>query len=217
MKRKVFWLFPIFIFIATSLRAAVPTVSFKDAYDGLTKDQISRLKAGEVVILDKDQSQGVETEHFIQAALYFSLPVDEVYKLLSNTLAQEKYLGKLYKVTSVEDHGSWNKEDFTAKISFITINYRVQHNFQPDKYYFYWALDPTYKNQLKHLEGYWKLYKIDEKHTVARYGTIVNTSDLIPKSIQEYLTTKDLPDSLGGVKKYIDSDGAWAKPGYIKH
>jgi hypothetical protein len=69
---------------------------------------------------------------------------------------------------------------------------------------------------LKHLEGYWRLYKIDDNHTLARYGTIVSFSELIPKSIMETLTRQNLPTSLNAVKKYVDSGGTYAKPGYKK-
>jgi len=216
MKRRLLWLIPVCILLAIGLMGAELTVNFKDGWDGLSPDQIKRLKDGQVVILDKDQSQGVELQRFIQAAMIFNQPIDTAWALFRQTERQEQYLPRLYKVTVVEEHPTWNKNDFFVKFSFINIIYRVQHNFQPEKYYFYWTLDPGYKNDLKHLEGYWKLYKLDDKHTLARYGTIVNTSDLIPKSIQEYLTKQDLPESMNAVKKYIDSNGAFAKPGYKK-
>jgi hypothetical protein len=206
----------ILLVLAAASSAKVPTVNFSNAWDGLAPDQVSRLRAGEIVILDKDQSQGTDLERFIQAAIMLNQPIDVAWQLFRQTERQEQYLPRLYRSIMVEDKGSYNKNDFIVKISFITINYRVEHDFQPDKYYFYWALDPSYHNDLKHLEGYWKLFKIDDKHTLARYGTIVNSSDLIPKSLQDALTRKDLPESMDAVKKYIDSNGTYAKPGYQK-
>lgn len=216
MKRRILWLIPACLLIAGSLVAKVPTVSFKDGWDGLNPDQVKRLKEGKVVILDKDQSKGSEMQRFIQAAMILNQPVDKCWAIFRQTQKQEQYLPKLYKVTTVEEHPNWNKEDFFVKVSFVNIKYRVQHNFEPDKYYFYWALDPSYNNDLKQLEGYWKLFKLDDKHTLARYGTIVNTSDLIPKTIQEFMTKQDLPESMDAVKKYIDSGGTYAKPEYKK-
>jgi len=202
--------------LAFASSAEVPTVSFENGWDGLTANQVRELKAGKIVILDKDQSQGTDWQRFIQAAIIFDQPVDVAWGLFRQTDRQEQYLSRLYKCVTVEDKGTYNKVDFFVKVSFINIDYRVQHNFEPENFYFYWTLDPGYKNKLKHLEGYWKLFKIDDTHTLARYGTIVNTSDLIPKSIQEALTRQDLPQSLDAVKKYIDSNGVYAKPGYKK-
>jgi hypothetical protein len=216
MKKVMLWLIPACLFFGVGLMGAMPTVNFKDGWDGLNPDQVKRLRDGQVVILDKDLSQGAQLQRFIQAAMILNQPIDQAWALFHDTQRQEQYLPRLYKVTTVEDHPTWNKEDFFVKLSFINLSYRVQHNFEPEKYYFYWTLDPGYKNDLKHLEGYWKLFKIDDKHTLARYGTIVNTSDLIPRSIQEFLTKQDLPESMDAVKKYIDSNGTFAKPGYKK-
>jgi len=205
-----------FILLAVIAGAQTPAASFKTAWEGLTPGQISRIKAGQIVILGKDQSKGKEAQRFIQAAMIFDQPVDTVWKLFRQTDRQAQYLPRLDKAVTVEDQGSWNKVDFLVKFALIKIDYRVQHNFEPDHYYFYWSLDPGYKNDLKHLEGYWKLFRVDENHTAARYGTIVNTSNLIPKSIQGYLTRKDLPASLEAVKKYINSNGEYKKPGEEK-
>lgn len=194
----------------------MPTVNFANGWEGLTPDQARDLKAGKIVILDRDQSQGTDWQRFIQAAVIFEQPIDVVWGLFRQTARQEQYLAKLNKCVTVEDKGTYDKVDFFVKFSFISINYRVQHDFDPQNYYFYWSLDPGYKNKLKHLEGYWKLFKLDEQHTLARYGTIVNTSDLVPKSIQEVLTRQDLPQSLESVKKFIDSNGKYAKPGYTQ-
>jgi len=193
--------------------AKVPTVSFANGWEGLTPEQVQRVKNGEVVLLDKDTSKGTDMARFIQAALIVTRPIEDSWKLFRQTARQAEYLPKLYKCVTIEDKGSYDKVDFFVKFAFINIDYRVQHNFEPDKYYFHWALDPAYKNDLKELEGYWKLFKIDDQHTLARYGTNVNASDLIPKSIQEALTRKDLPESMEAVKKYFDSGGTYAKSG----
>lgn len=196
--------------------AGVPSANSPEAWKGLTPDQIRRVKSGEVVILDKDQSSGEEAKRFIQSAIIFNQPIDVVWKIFRHTEKQEQYLPRLVSSPLVEDHERWNLNDFFVKFAFVNIKYRVRHNFEPENYYFYWALDPSYKNDLKHLEGYWRLYKVDENHTLARYGTMVIISELIPKSIMEEMTRRDLPESMEAVKKYIDSGGTYTKPGYQK-
>ena len=202
------------IFIGTSLSA--PDTDNEDAWKGLTEAQINKVKSGEVVILDKDQSKGEESGRFIQAAVIFNQPIEVVWKLFRQTEKQEQYLPDLVESQLVEDNGNWDRVDFFVKILFIDIRYRVKHNFEPENYYFYWGLDHDYKNDLKHLEGYWRLYKLDDNHTLGRYGTIVILSSVIPKSIMEIMTRQNLPTNMSAVKKYIDSGGSYAKPNYKK-
>jgi len=196
--------------------ARVPTIDDPEAFQGLSPEQIQAVKAGEVVILHKDQDSKGDTQRFIQSAILFNQPIDVVWQLLHQTEKQDEYLPRLYKCELVERQANWDKIDFFIKVLFVNIDYRVKHNFDDENYYMFWALDPDYPNDLKHLEGYYRLYKVDENHTLARYGTIFVLSGLIPKSIQEILTRQDLPVSLDAVKKRIDSNGAYTKPDFKK-
>ncbi len=194
----------------------VPVADNPEAWKGLTQDQVKKVKAGEIVILDKNLSSSDEAKRFIQTAMIFNQPIDAVWTLLSQTEKQEQYLRSLFDSPIIETHPTWNLSDFYVKVAFIDLKYRVRHDFESEKYYFHWNLDPSHENDLKHLEGYWRFYKIDQSHTLARYGTIVVVSELIPKSIMEEMTRRDLPESMQSVKKYVESGGTYAKPGYVK-
>jgi hypothetical protein len=202
--------------LARSGPAAVPSADNPEAWQGLTAEQVRKVKAGEIVIMGANTPQGDETKRFIQAAMILNQPIDTAWALFRQTEKQEQYLSELIKCTRAEDHGNWDKMDFFVKILFVTIKYRDIHHYEPQNYYFYWALDPDFKNDLKQQEGFWRLYKLDAKRTLGRYGTIVQVSDLIPKSVMEVMTKQMLPKDMGAVKKYIDSGGTWAKPGYQK-
>jgi len=204
------------LLLARAGLAAVPTADDPKAWEGLTPAQIQKVKAGEIVIMGADQPQGDEAKRYIRAAMILNQPIDTAWALFRHTEKQEQYLPELVKSTLAEDHGNWDRIDFFVKILFVNINYRDIHHYEPENYYFYWALDPDHKNDLKQQEGYWRLYKLDDKRTLGRYGTIVQLSDLIPKSIMETMTKQNLPVDMAAVKKYIDSGGTWAKPGYTK-
>ncbi|HUT54874.1 MAG TPA: hypothetical protein VM658_15895, partial [bacterium] len=62
--------------------------------------------------------------------------------------------------------------------------------------------------------GFWRLYKIDGQHTLARYGTWVEVSSIIPDFLMERLTKSNLPVNMEAVYKYINSGGTFRKPGY---
>ena len=209
------WLLGVFV-LARSGLAAAPSADNLEAWKGLTPEQIKQVKAGEILILGANTPQGDEAKRFIQAAMILNQPIDTAWALFRHTEKQEQYLPELVKSTRAEDHGNWDRIDFFVKLLFFNIRYRDIHHYEPENYYFYWALDPDFKNDLKQQEGYWRLYKLDDKRTLGRYGTMIQLSDLIPKSIMEAATKQNLPVDMEAVKKYIDSGGTWAKPGYQK-
>ena len=69
----------------------VPVADNPEAWKGLTQDQVKKVKAGEIVILDKNLSSSDEAKRFIQTAMIFNQPIDAVWTLLSQTEKQEQY------------------------------------------------------------------------------------------------------------------------------
>lgn len=59
--------------------------------------------------------------------------------------------------------------------------------------------------------GFYNVYSIDENTSLLEFGMLLETSALVPKFVQDYLTKQDLPEALAAVKKYMDSGGTWAK------
>jgi len=185
----------------------------ENPWQGLTEEQVQKLKQGEIIILHQEK-EGKEGERLIKAVMILNQSIDEVFNFLCQTERQEEYLPRLERSILIEEDENGNITEFRIKALFINIIYRVRHHYDPKHYRLYWELDPNFDNDIKHLEGYYQLYKINEHQTLARYATVVILSDLIPRSIQELLTKKDLPQSLGAVKKWIDSGGKYNKPEY---
>ncbi len=183
-----------------------------DPWEGLSKEEIEKIKQGEIIILDQEKEKG--GERLIKAVMLLEQPIEQVWTLLCQTERQEEYLPRLKRSILIQGDENGNITEFRVKVLFINIVYRVRHHYDSANYHLYWELDPDFNNDLKHLEGYYQLYKINEHQTLARYATIVVLSDLIPRSIQELLTKKDLPQSLGAVKKWVDSGGKYVKPEY---
>jgi hypothetical protein len=190
---------------------AVPSTDDPKAWADLTPDQIAKVKAGELVILQEDQSSSDRQKRLIRCAMVFNQPIDRAWAVLTQTDKQHEYLPRLDKCVLVKREANWDQVDFFVKVLFININYRVKHEFEPDQYYFHWALDPTYKNDLNHLEGFWQLYQMPDGRTLGRYGTKVIMAPYFPESVQEFMTRRDLPEALGALKKRVDSGGAWHK------
>ena len=190
---------------------APPTTADPKAWEGLTPEQIAAVKQGEMVILQEDQSNTGEQKRFIRCAMVFDQPIEKAWALIGQTERQDEYLPGLDNCELVKREGNWDQVDFHVKIFFVKIDYRVKHERDPERYYQWWNLDPSYDNDLAHLEGYWQFYAMDDGRTLGRYGTKLVVARFIPDSIQEYLTKNDLPKNLDAVRKWINSAGAWHK------
>jgi hypothetical protein len=183
------------------------------AVQGLSASDWKKLEAGEIVILKEMDRK--ENKAFIQSALIFQKPIEEVHGLLTRTERQEEYLPHLDRAILIKREGNRDNIEFLLHFSFIDIRYQVKHYYgEPGEYRMSWALNPDFKNDLAQLEGYWKFYRLDKSRTLARYGTLVKVGRLIPKFIEDALSRKDIPKSLGQLKKWVESGGTWTKPEY---
>ena len=197
--------------IAILTLGAVPTVDHPDAWKGLSAEQVKKVMAGEVVLLNEDTSKGEEDQkRFIYAAMIFDQPIEQVWKLHIDVDKQYRYLPDLVASPLVDKE----RCDFHVKIMMINIYYRVKYNFDKENYKFSWSLDPSYDNDMKRVDGFWELYKIDDKRTLGRYGTNIEVTSLIPEFIMDKLTRSNLPTTMDGCYKYIQSGGKWTKPGF---
>ncbi|MGB9736613.1 MAG: hypothetical protein ACP5JP_04330 [bacterium] len=192
------------------IKLASPPLPQK-ALEGLSITDIANLEAGKIVVLKQDSGEGKNKQSLIKASLVFNQPIDRVWDLLKQTDRQKEYLPHLKDAQIIEANSKGNITQFMLKIMFFNIRYRVDHKFENSKFRLTWHLDPDYKNDLKELYGYYQLYKIDDTHTLARYGSKVDIGLLVPTFIEDSLTRKDLPTALGNVKKWIDSDGKFRK------
>ena len=186
-----------------------PTIKDPEATQGLTPEAVERAKRGEIVIV-KAEGGG---QALIQVAMLFDVPIQEAYRILRQTDKQCEYLESCDENILIERTADHDVVEFHVKILAWTLKYWVRHQWDDKKYRTWWSLDPKFKSDLKHLEGYWRLYYVDDNHTFARYGTRLIFKDFIPKSIQDSLTRRDLPKSLEAVRKRINSHGTYKKKG----
>ena len=181
------------------------------ALEGLSVTDIARLEEGKIVVLKQDSGEGKNKKSLILASLLFNQPINKVWEMLKQTDRQKEYLPHLRVAKIIQGDNNGNITEFMLKIMFFNIRYRVDHSFDNADYKLSWHLDPNYKNDLKELYGYYRLYKVDDTHTLARYGSRVDIGLLVPGFIEDALTRKDLPTALGNVKKWIDSGGTFRK------
>ncbi|MCL4477654.1 MAG: hypothetical protein M1381_00935 [Deltaproteobacteria bacterium] len=193
-----------------TIKLSSPPLSPK-ALAGLTITDINNLEAGEIVILKQDSKSENRNKSLIKASLVINKPIEKVWRLIKCTECQAQYIPDLEESNLVNSYKNGNTVAFTVKALFFTIRYRVNHYFQDNDYRLTWKLDKSYKHDIKDLYGYWQFYKIDDDHTLARYGSKLDVGSFVPEFVENYLTRKDLPKALHAVKKWIESDGKYRK------
>lgn len=178
----------------------------KDGLKGLTAEQLENLEKGKVVFSATGSQKGKTS--LIKATIVFNKTPQESWDLLSKTEDQVKYLDECIDVrkSPVRD----GKEVHTIKVSFLTFQYGVLFEFQPEDLYFHWKLDPDDNNDLDGLEGFWRLYPYGEGKTLARYGSNISVK-YVPGWIESVFKKRGVKKALLSVKKYIDSGGKYKK------
>ncbi len=178
-----------------------------DGLGGLTEKQKATLAVGNIVFYTADV-KGKNKSSLIQAAIVFDKTPEQVWSLLFRTQDQIKYLKEIEKINIISKAQAKDNLEFHLSVAWLDYVYRVIHRFDPINRYFHWGLDPTFKNDLKDLRGYWKLYPYGNGKTLARYGSNVSIKK-VPSFVENMFKKNGVKKSLQAVKKYINSNGTW--------
>jgi hypothetical protein len=182
----------------------------QDGMIGITDSQKKELSEGKIVFSTTDKSKD---SSLIEAAIVFNKSPEEVWDLLSKTEDQIKYLKEINKLRIIERNNNLDTMWFQLRIMLIPIKYQINHHYNKDNLYFYWGMDPSYKNDLKELKGFWKFYPYENNKTFARYGSLVSLK-YVPSWLQDTFKKKAVDKALVSVKCYVDSGGTCKRKGY---
>jgi hypothetical protein len=87
--------------------------------------------------------------------------------------------------------------------------YRIRYRIDFDTGRMSWELAPDFDNSFQVLEGFWELYELDEKRTLARFGTALEVGPALPAFLQDMVTRSKLPASIEHCRKWVNSDGTY--------
>lgn len=199
----------------------VYSVPFTSPTIGEGKQVLNKLTVGERQVLMTDGlvishnldqvEQGQEVKGVIKAYIVVKQPRATAFKLLTEPSRQATYIPRLESSKTVVRKGNSEKTEFLVKVSVISIHSRVNHEWWPELSRIAWMLDPDFKNDLRQQVGFFNIYSLDANTSLLEFGTRLEISALVPQAVQEYLTRRDLPESLASVKKWLDSGGTWKK------
>lgn len=126
------------------------------------------LKEGQVVL---DQSSSASGPALIRAAVRFGRPRAEVWELVTRVSEQKDFLPHVTLSKRVGERTAEGEVNDYVVSFFFTFKYRTQHWFYPQLFRLEWSLDPSGEDGLLEQLGFWQLYELDEKTTLAEYGT----------------------------------------------
>ena len=202
MKKIVFVLF---FLLAVSTLATAAEVNFgADGLKGISAEQQKMLAEGKIIFSTQDKSK---ENSLIEAVVVFNQPIESTWSLLTKVDEQDKYLSEIKKLNLASKNPV--KVEFGLKILFLSVWYQCQYQFNKPNYYFDWRLDPTYKNELNSLSGFWKLYPYGNNKTLARYGSNVVIKG-VPDWIQGAFKKSGVEKALQATKNFVDSGGTWS-------
>jgi hypothetical protein len=110
------------------------------AYQGMTADQIARVKKGEIVILDQPQS--FEGRQLVAAAFMFNQDLNTLWTLMLQGWRQEEYMPRLERSPLIKKWDNGHLIEFQLKVAGIGVKFRLLGAFEPSRYYCSWKLDP---------------------------------------------------------------------------
>lgn len=174
-----------------------------DGLKDLTDEQKAKLFSGEVVMISSPDT-APDGKTMISAAMLFEVPIGLVWRILSATEKQIEYLEEIENLKVLELGADFNRIEFVVKVMGKKVRYTVIHHFVPEKYYFYWTLDPEAHNDLKEFFGFWRFYSIGENRTVGRYASYLLPDFPVPEFIRNWLYKNSVRSSLQKVKKYVE-------------
>lgn len=177
----------------------------------LPADQLSELKKNGVVLIKKITEGEGSTGGNAHAVALFDRDADSTLRLLTDTSREAEYVSVLNHVEVIKKTPTSSLDEQTIKVLGVTLRNRVQHYWDLKQRRFWFELDKTFDNSFKHQEGYWTIYPLSPARCVAVYGTKIDVGIFVPQFVQDFLTEKDLPKSLGLLRAWVNSGGRLPK------
>lgn len=180
---------------------------------GFSKEERDKLLKGEPVYqhLKKENEKG-EIEGYGQSAIIINQPADKSFQIFCEFDKHQLYFPRKKKSEVIK---SWDNKALVHKVFgfyVVDVEYTVLYTVDPEKRRVDYKLDKDYPHDLEEVEGFFRFEKIDEKRTLFIYAaTKVETGLKVPGFIQDYLTSRDLPQVARSVKKRVESGGKWQK------
>lgn len=156
-------------------------------------------KEGRAVLEPRKKDDGL-----VRAVIRFERPVDEVFAVITQPSQQERYLTHVDSSRTVGKRSEEGEAvDMVVSVFLATFRYRVQHWYYPQELRMEWTLDPRSKGEFVEQTGYFQLYALDERTTIAEYGTRVVAKDGFVEMIRGLGEKGGIADALAALRRHV--------------
>jgi len=187
--------------VVAGVDAQTPGARFLATLPQSTREAVK--KDGQAVLDGKSGSDS--SGGLLRAVIRFDRPRDEVFALITQPSTQVSYLPHVTQSKTVGAHTD-EGEATDMVVSFLfTFRYRTQHWFYPEEHRMEWNLDPAGENGLTEQVGFFQLYELDEKTTIAEYGTRVVARDGFLNFLRSLGERGGVADALTAMRKHVAS------------
>ncbi len=181
---------------------------------GLTEPELEQAMHGAIPVRTesftapsgKDSGRGV-------GAIVIDRPLHEVWAVLIHYEDKAEYQPRVEKVWVLEKQPDRLKVRMQIDASISTARYTALFQLDHAAHSIHWTLDKTAPdNTVADIDGGYQLAEISDTRTLVVYRTWVDAGRAVPRSIQNYIARKSIPNLLRAIKNRIESGGTWRKP-----
>jgi len=192
---------------------ALPLLALVAANVGLSDGELADALKGEVP---------AHTEAFVApggksagrglGAVVIDRSVAEVWTTLTRYDDKAEYQPRVKQVTVLEKLPDRVRARFQIDASVTTAIYTAWFTFDVHTHVIHWTLDHSAPdNTIAAADGDYRLFELSPTQTLVVYRTYVDSGRTVPRSLQEYIARKSIPNLLRAVKKRIESGGTYKK------
>jgi ribosome-associated toxin RatA of RatAB toxin-antitoxin module len=188
------------ICVAPRFAPAQQTPQMRD----LNPADLAKIESGEIILESRtfQDAQG-RTRGGGLAIGYIKTGKD---KIIDTILKYEDYPQFMPHVKSAEVYTRTDAQvdvNFKIEVAFVKLSYYLTHKVDRANGVITWTLDKTKKNDIAGTDGFWGL-KPYKDGTIVYYTVSVDTGRAVPKTIEDYLTKRDLPNIVKTMRKRVE-------------
>ena len=165
--------------------------------------------AEKILVLEEIQAKGPLRGGIISAYVLFDPPIDRVYRLLAQSARQTEFRPELTRIETIESGPGGQVDEQRLKILFQRYVFRIAYQLMPEQRRIEWNLDERFDNDLAHVSGFWALYEMADGRTLGRSGTSVDVGPAVPAILQDWITRKNVPETMRRVRMWVNSGGTY--------
>ena len=209
----------IFLLIVVFCLVWAPFAKAGVVSDKLTPEEITRLKAGEV-ILKNDISKKSKAGSGVAFGVY-KCDLDTFWKVVFDYPHYTEFLPRINYAKVIKETPEEFLTEFSINATLTNLVYTSYNRLSKDKLRLDFGLDDSFPHKhQKEMIGYWQLEPLGEGMLLAEYKVSVKLDvPLIGKLIEKIVNAmsgKDLPEVLVSIRKRIDSGGTWKRTAFLK-